>query len=80
MATVFISFLILKVMKLNVESLHILQPVTFESHTQLVEGLAEIGVSLQTHINDIVPQLLSLDFEGLNLDSPFKVSSLEILN
>ncbi len=64
---------------MNVELLHTFQPVTFESHTRLVEGLTDVAVSLQKHINDIVPQLLSLDFEGLNLESPFKVSSLKIM-
>ena len=47
--------------------------MTFESYNQLISGLKDIGEQLQNLIGDIVPQLLSIDMEGLKIDGPFQV-------
>ena len=49
------------------------QPATFESYNQLISGLRDVGEELQNLIGDIVPQLLSIDMEGLKIDGPFQV-------
>lgn len=52
----------------------IFQPVTFESYNSLISGLGDIGEQLQKFIGDIVPQLLSIDLDGLKIDDPFQVN------
>ncbi len=50
-----------------------LQAETFKNYNELVSGLREVCEQLKALIGDIVPQLLSMDIEQLQIDSPFQV-------